>query len=57
MRDDRESARTMLRREAEIDVRNLGFISSAVALHLESVGVDAAQLERDLLDKQETPNG
>ena len=42
-----------LRREATIDVKNLGFISSGVAAALEQAGVDVAQLERDLLDRSD----
>jgi hypothetical protein len=55
--EERRAAVHSLRREAEIDVKNLGFISSAVVAHLESLGIDAAQMERDLLDKQEAPRG
>lgn len=46
--------RASLRREAEADVRRDGFISTSVALLLNDVGVDSTQLERDILDNQES---
>lgn len=52
--DTARAVRADLRREAAIDVKNLGFISSAVAAALEHAGVDVAQMERDLLDATPT---
>lgn len=53
--DERRARIAMLRREAAADVKNLGFISSAVGAELENVGVDVAQMERDLLDAPTSP--
>lgn len=52
--EQRHLDRASLRREAEADVRRYGFITTTVALMLDSVGVDAAQTERDILDNQES---